>query len=98
MTEFLKVVKYEEAIERIAACFPLRPIESCGLLEASGKVLAQEIVGSEDLPAFNRSTVDGYAVKAGDSFGSSESLPAYLTYRGEIKMGQAAAIDLERGQ
>ena len=98
MTEFLKVVKYEEAIDRLKACFPPQGIKRCGLLEASGRILAQEIVGSEDLPAFNRSTVDGYALRAGDSFGSSESLPAYLTYQGEIKMGQAAVIELDRGQ
>ncbi len=98
MAEFLKVVKYEEAIERLNICFPLRSIQRCHLLAASGCVLAQEIVGSEDLPAFDRSTVDGYALKAGDSFGSSESLPAYLNYQGEIKMGEAPAIEIARGQ
>ena len=91
MTEFLKVVKYEEAIDRLKACFPSGH-KRCGLLEASGRILAQEIVGSEDLPAFNRSTVDGYALRAGDSFGSSESLPAYLTYQGEIKWARQLSL------
>lgn len=98
MAEFLKVVKYEEAIEKLGRHFPVRRIETLELMAASGKILAQEITGPEDLPAFDRSTVDGYALKAEDSFGSSETLPAYLEYRGEVKMGEAAAIDLTRGQ
>ncbi len=98
MTEFLKVVKYDEAVEKIGKHFPLRKIERSGLLSASGRVLAEDIIGPEDLPSFDRSTVDGYAVRAEDSFGSSESLPAYLDYQGEIKMGELAGIKIVKGQ
>ena len=40
-------------------------------------------------PNFRRSTVDGYAVKAQDTFGSSENMPGFLTVMGEVKMGEA---------
>ncbi len=98
MTEFLKVVKYEEAVEKIGNHFPVRKIERLDLLSASGRVLAEDIIGPEDLPSFDRSTVDGFAVKAEDSFGSSESLPAYLEYQGEVKMGETAGIKIVKGQ
>ncbi len=98
MTEFLKVVKYDEAVEKIKKHFPPRRIEGFSLLSATGRLLAQDIMGPEDLPSFNRSTVDGYAVRAEDSFGSSEALPAYLDYQGEVKMGEMAEINIAKGQ
>ncbi len=98
MAEFLKVVKYDQAVENIRQHFPSRRIETLSLLSASGRLLAQDIMGPEDLPSFDRSTVDGYAVRAEDSFGSSESLPAYLDYQGEVKMGEMAGIKIGKGQ
>jgi molybdopterin molybdotransferase len=52
----------------------------------------------EDLPAFRRSTVDGYAVRAADTFGASESLPAYLTVVGEARMGERPTVTVAAGQ
>ena len=49
-------------------------------------------------PAFPRSTVDGYAVRAADTLGASESLPAYLAVVGEVPMGQAATVEIAAGQ
>jgi len=98
MGEFLQVVKYQEAVERVGEHFPIRKTERIDLLASSGLVLAEEIVSSEDMPSFTRSTVDGYAVNAADTFGSSESLPAYLDYTGEVKMGEAAGNDIIKGQ
>ncbi len=98
MTEFLKVVKYDQAAEKIRQNFPARKIERIGLITASGRILAEDIRGPEDLPAFDRSTVDGYAIMAEDSFGSSESLPAYLAYQGEVKMGEKAENKIAKGQ
>jgi molybdopterin molybdotransferase len=56
-------------------------------VDAVGRVLHKDIISDEDVPGFNRSTVDGYAVFASDTFGCSESLPAVLTVAGEIPMG-----------
>lgn len=52
------------------------------------RTLAEDIVSSEDIPGFNRSTVDGYAVKASDTFGASESVPAMLKFQCECVMGE----------
>ena len=67
------------------------------LEEALGRVLAEDIIGEEYVPDFHRSTVDGYALRAEDSFGCSEAIPAILPCVGEVLMGQGADFDLEKG-
>lgn len=60
------------------------------LSAAAGRVLAEDICAREFVPDFNRSTVDGYAVRARDTFGCSDSLPAILTICGQVSMGARA--------
>ncbi len=62
------------------------------------RVLVEEIISPGNLPGFNRSTMDGYAIKAEDSFGASESLPSYLTVIGEIKMGDKPEFKINPGE
>lgn len=97
MAEFFKVLRYEEAVQRIIENFPPQQTEMVSLSQAAGRFLAGVIRSPEDQPPFTRSTVDGYAVAAADTFGSSESLPAFLDFTGEIKMGQAAEGSLPKG-
>lgn len=68
------------------------PISNC-----IGRILAEDITADEYVPDFNRSTVDGYAVKASDTFGCSDSIPALLTLSGEVKMGKAADFEICSG-
>lgn len=51
------------------------------------RILSKEVIVPANLPGFNRSIMDGYAIKAEDSFGASDSLPSYLKMIGEIQMG-----------
>lgn len=71
--------------------------EYVSLYEACGRVLAEDICAAEYVPAFNRSTVDGFAVHAKDTFGCSDSIPAILENTKEIFMGQEADFTLETG-
>lgn len=66
--------------------------------EALHFVLAEDITVREDVPNFRRSSVDGYAVKAKDTFGSSESMPGFLTVTGEVKMGQKPDGSIHNGE
>lgn len=66
--------------------------------DALGFVLATSSHSPIDLPEFPRSTMDGYAVRASDTFGASQSLPAYLTCAGVVAMGAQADIDVGPGQ
>ncbi len=66
--------------------------------EALDRILAEDTVAPHDLPFFRRSTVDGYAVAAEDTFGASPGLPAFLTVVGEVPMGQRPEIDVGVGE
>lgn len=66
--------------------------EQISLSNALGRILADAIVSKEFIPSFNRSTVDGFAVKASDIQGSSDSIPAILTSIGETYMGEATNL------
>lgn len=62
------------------------------------RFLAEEIVAPDNLPGFNRSTMDGYAIRAEDSFGATDSLPSYLKIIGEIKMGVKPEFKINPGK
>jgi len=98
VVEFLKVLTYKAALDLIKQNLPPKQIEYLTLLEANYRVLAQDIISNEDLPSFSRTTVDGYAVFSRDTFGSSESLPAYLQYAGQVKMGEHPNFQILPGQ
>ncbi|HHW01128.1 MAG TPA: molybdopterin molybdenumtransferase MoeA [Clostridiaceae bacterium] len=72
--------------------------EFVNIREAVGRITAEDIIADEDIPGFDRSTVDGYAVIAADTFGASDSLPAQLELAGEVLMGEKPLFRLERGQ
>lgn len=65
--------------------------------EAAGRILAENICAQEYVPGFDRSTVDGYALRASDTFGCSESIPAILTVTHEVLMGESAEFELKKG-
>lgn len=72
-------------------------VEEVDLVSAFNRVLAEDVVSSEDIPGFDRSTVDGFAVIARDTYGASEAMPAILTLAGEVRMGEETDIQLSRG-
>lgn len=98
MGEFLQVVSYEEAIVRLKSRLKRPGEEQCPLGRSRGRILSRAIASPEDMPGFNRSTVDGYAVNALDSFGASESLPAFFQYIGAVPMGAAPDFSISSGQ
>jgi molybdopterin molybdotransferase len=60
--------------------------------------LAEDLCSGVDLPHFHRAAMDGYAVKAKDTFGASASLPAYLKLAGVVEMGKEATRPLATGE
>ena len=73
-------------------------LEEVGVASALGRVLAENIYAPHPLPDFQRSTVDGYAVRAAETYGASDSLPAYLTLVGEVPMGDVPGFEILAGQ
>lgn len=95
---FLSLIPPGEAWQILCDHMPLGPraTEQVCLLDAAGRLLARDVVSDIDLPGFARSTMDGYAVRAADTFGASDALPALLTVAGEVHMGEVAQTDLPR--
>lgn len=73
-------------------------VEQVNISSALGRIIAADIFSPLDLPPFARSVMDGFAVRAQDTFGASDGLPAQLAIIGEVKMGQAAAVTVGAGQ
>ena len=70
--------------------------ETVPFSEAAGRILARDICAKEYVPDFDRSTVDGYACRARDTFGCSDAIPAILNLSGEVLMGQSAGYELKK--
>jgi molybdopterin molybdotransferase len=100
MPEFLKVITPVEARARFAQAYTPRPrgAERVSLRHAYRRVLAAHVVALEDLPEFDKSTVDGYAVRAADTATASEGRPASLAIVGEVEMGKPPACTVGSGE
>jgi len=96
MRSFFKVKTAKHIFESLKDIEPVGT-ESVPITAAFNRVLTRDIVSDEDLPGFQRSTMDGYALAAKDSFGASENLPAPLNIVEEIKMGEMSRSTLHRG-
>jgi len=95
MTEFLNLIPPAEARKTILSHLIVNPIlEEVDTAQALGRVTASPVRAPHPLPEFRRSTVDGYAVRASDTYGAGESLPAYLNLIGEVRMGRATDLVL----
>ena len=91
----LHVKTPEEVLALIETEFsPVAGSETVSLSAAMGRILAEDISATEYVPDFDRSTVDGYAVRARDTFGCSDAIPAILPLQGEVLMGEGAEFDL----
>ena len=97
---FRKLLTLDEAKQAISRNFDPKPlgIEEIPLSEAYNRVLAKDVSSALDIPPFNRSTVDGYAVKAKDTFGAEENNPKKLKICGTISIGEPPKIAIAQGE
>jgi putative molybdopterin biosynthesis protein len=82
--QFLNVIDRDEAEQRFRAALDLAPLpaETIALGEALGRVLAADVIAPVDVPSFERSNVDGFALLADDTFGAAEERPRRLALTG----------------
>ncbi|MEY2583832.1 MAG: molybdopterin molybdotransferase [Ilumatobacteraceae bacterium] len=94
--EFFTAVTVSEALTGFR---PARrtTIELVSLADALRRVVATDVTAPDALPGFPRATVDGFAVRAADTYGSSEGLPTYLTLAGAVRMGTAPTVTVAPG-
>jgi molybdopterin molybdotransferase len=100
MPEFLTLLPPDEARVLLLSHLPqpIQDFERIDVPSTLGRVLADDIIAPQPLPDFQRSTVDGYAVRASDTHGATDSLPAYLTLIDEVPMGDTPVFDVRTGQ
>lgn len=98
--DLFRVASLPEALDTLVGQLkPPQPrVETVPTEAALGRFLAADIVSRENIPPFARSTVDGYAVRSSDTFGASESSPAYLKLVGRVLMGQPAPVAVAPGE
>jgi molybdopterin molybdotransferase len=92
------MLSVDEALERVLAGVPVLGRETVPLAQALGRVLAQPVVAGREIPPWDNSSMDGYAVQAGDTREASQDRPVALTVVGEIAAGAVAGRELGSGQ
>jgi molybdopterin molybdotransferase len=99
MPEFLNLLPPGEALQALLSNLSIRiEEEEVETPKSLGRVTAVGISAKIPLPSFPRSTVDGYAVRAMDTHGASEQLPAFLRVVGEIHMGSEPGFTITMGE
>jgi molybdopterin molybdotransferase len=100
MPEFLRLLPPDEARELLLSHlnFPGIETEVIDTAASLDRITAADIIAPHALPEFPRSTVDGYAVLARDTFGASDALPAYLKLIGEVRMGAPSPLEVTTGE
>ena len=100
MPEFFNVLPPQRALQALLDAMPPPGLDydEVAVDEALGRITALDLSATEDLPSFPRATVDGYSLRAADTFGASEGLPAYFNVAGEVPMGRAADVSLSPGE
>jgi molybdopterin molybdotransferase len=100
MPEFLTLLPPDEARALLLSHLssPATFLDTIDVSSSLGRVTGEDIFAPHPLPEFQKSTVDGYAVRAKDTFGATDSLPGYLTLIGEVPMGDSPTFEIGAGQ
>jgi molybdopterin molybdotransferase len=99
MPEFLNLLPPSEAMNIWMSNIQVMTVsEEIDTVSSLGRITSSSILAPYPLPPFSRSSVDGFALIAADTFGVSDSLPAYLKITGEVTMGSEPRIVLQTGQ
>jgi len=97
--EFHDVVSIEEAKSRLEKHYIVNPLgEKISLEDATGRVAFSDIVSQIDVPPFDRASMDGYALRAKDTFYADEDNPAALRLKGYIKAGEKKKVNIKEGE
>ena len=95
----LEVISVEKAIEILSENFGENiSSETLKTENIPGRILSEDVYSRENIPAFHRSTVDGFAVISSDTYGAGENMPSMLGIKGEILMGQKPTEKISRGE
>ncbi|MFX1344943.1 MAG: gephyrin-like molybdotransferase Glp [Promethearchaeota archaeon] len=95
---FSRLTPLKEVLEKLLSSIQLNPIEEINLIESLNRILATDIVSEMDIPPFNRSAMDGYAIRAEDSFNASPKNPKKIKKVGTIEIGESSTFKLNKNE
>ncbi|NVM36426.1 MAG: molybdopterin molybdotransferase MoeA [Candidatus Lokiarchaeota archaeon] len=95
---FSKLTPLEEALEKLFSKIHVNPIEEIIIKEVLNRILAEDIISEIDIPPFDRSAMDGYAIKAEDSFRASPKNPKKIRFTGTIEIGESSNLRIYKGE
>ena len=100
MPELFNVLPPAEALALLRENVEVRVlgVETVATEAALGRYLARDVFAGGDLPSFPRSSMDGFSVRARDTFGASEGLPAYMRVAGDVPTGSRPTFDIATGE
>ena len=91
------MISVEEALEKVLSYVEVLEPEQKPILDCLGQVLAEDVYSDIDIPPLDNSAMDGYALRAGDTYGASESSPRYLVVVGEVAAGSMPTKEVRPG-
>lgn len=93
---FRTLVSLEEANSKLLEFFDPKPIgeESVALEDSLGRVLSEDLVSDIDVPGFDRAAMDGYAIRAEDTWGAEESVPILFQLVGRVEAGDKPVVEV----
>jgi len=98
MSLFLQLVSVSKAVEEVRNIAVRCGDDPVPLADALHRILARDIFADVDIPGFTRSVVDGYAVRAAETVGSSDAIPSMFALKGRVAMGASAGMILQPGE
>ena len=94
-----KLIKFEEALNTLLnLAKPINEVEELPIIKAYQRVLAEDIVSPFDIPFYPRASMDGYAVKASDTFFASPRNNVVLKYKGRLRAGEVKNLRVNKGE
>ncbi|MCW3998065.1 MAG: molybdopterin-binding protein [Candidatus Bathyarchaeota archaeon] len=97
---FRELMPFDLAKKLIIDTIDPKPLgeEQIPLIDATNRIISKDVISNMDIPPFSRSTVDGYAVKAEDTYGAEENKPVNLNITGEVSVGEYPELELKKGE
>ncbi len=95
---FSKLAPLEDTIQKLLMKIKVNPLEEIEITKALNRVLAEDIISEIDIPPFDRSAMDGYAIKAEDSFGASLKNPKKTKLIGTIEIGESSNLKINKDE
>jgi len=96
--EFRSLISLEEALSTVLSRLPCASEERVPLLQARGRILAEKVISTEDVPGFSRASMDGFALQAEDTLEAREDRPVCLRLAGSVPMGVLPHLCVAQGE